>query len=1157
MSNQIQATGAVKIRSLTGALTATSGVVSSVPLGGANGVATLDSTGKIPVTQLPSSVMEYKGTWNAATNTPTLVNGTGDPGDVYICNVAGTANFGAGPIVFATGDWVVYNGSIWQKSGGGSGLYVPYSGATNDVNLNTKNLFTNNVFEGFSSVAASGVQIVLTVASTPNYLITGSGGQTIKLPDATTLPNGSFYVFNNNQSSGAITVNNNSNTLVVSIPSGGYCNLELIDNSTAAGSWDRHFQAPSNVSWSTNTFDYPGSITSATWNGNTVAINRGGTGATTAITALANLGGTPLTRLISTTAPLLGGGDLTADRTLSITQATTSTNGYLSSTDWNTFNEKTGGSGTLNYVPKFTGIGKTLGNSLIYDNGTNVIIGDTTSSFFFDVNGTARFRSKVTIGDSTISQPGLIIAAGSANQSIQFFNAAGGVSGGGYGVLTVSGTTTSVNYKFSTWNSSNAFYIQDDGNIGIGTPVPNYKLDVSGTGNFTGQLKLGSTITNGTYTYTLPSLTGTLVVSSQITGTANYISKFSSTGLVNSLLWDNGTNVGVGNTNTTYTFDVTGTGRFTGSLTGTNANFNYVSFNNSASAAPTITGFSSLTFIANSSFLNMNIKRADGQNSSLRFPSDGFTHQYDLPTSDGTLALTSQITGTTNYLSKFTSTGLANSLIYDNGTNVGINTSSPNLSTTNRTVLDINGTSSALLVLSTGGTYKNYVGTVDGTNMSLNCATGNISFTNNTSELVRITAAGNLSIGNSNDTYKLDVSGTGRFLNNLYIVNGNALILSENGSNSGSATIKYSGSGSAAYVFLDAGDTITNRPFCIPNCKLGIGNTSPSYNLDVTGTGRFTGALTGTTATFTAGTFNPSFIAIGNSNGNGQIQLSSSANYKIGAGTDYGGMAITVGGSDRIYILNNGNVGIGTNSPSYTLDVQYSGNISQRIRNNSAGGTATLLLETANTFSGTSQAYVQCIGSTGGGQSQLVFATAGASGDSTATERMRITSGGQLLVGKTTSLDSTRIVDINGNFYSGGSSAGIFFQNRASSNAFGWYGNTHLFAFNTDVGNIAQITYNTGVYIALSDVNKKKDFEDSTIGLNEILNLKPTLYRMKSDETKGNKELGFIAQEVKEFIPQAYVESDEFIGLNYNAIVAALVKSIQELEARLKTLENK
>ena len=54
------------------------------------------------------------------------------------------------------------------------------------------------------------------------------------------------------------------------------------------------------------------------------------------------LGYTPVTnaRNINTTAPLAGGGDLTADRTLSITQATTSTDGYLSSTDWNTFNNK-------------------------------------------------------------------------------------------------------------------------------------------------------------------------------------------------------------------------------------------------------------------------------------------------------------------------------------------------------------------------------------------------------------------------------------------------------------------------------------------------------------------------------------------------------------------------------------------------------------------------------------------------------------------------------------------------------------------------------------------------------------------------------------------------------------------------------------------------
>lgn len=61
------------------------------------------------------------------------------------------------------------------------------------------------------------------------------------------------------------------------------------------------------------------------------------------------------TRTISTTSPLSGGGDLSADRTLSISQSNTTTNGYLSSTDWNTFNNKlsTSTAGTT-YVP-YTG----------------------------------------------------------------------------------------------------------------------------------------------------------------------------------------------------------------------------------------------------------------------------------------------------------------------------------------------------------------------------------------------------------------------------------------------------------------------------------------------------------------------------------------------------------------------------------------------------------------------------------------------------------------------------------------------------------------------------------------------------------------------------------------------------------------------------------
>jgi hypothetical protein len=59
--------------------------------------------------------MEYKGSWNASTNSPTLANGTGNNGDVYHVSAAGSVDFGAGSISFAIGDKVVYNGSIWEK----------------------------------------------------------------------------------------------------------------------------------------------------------------------------------------------------------------------------------------------------------------------------------------------------------------------------------------------------------------------------------------------------------------------------------------------------------------------------------------------------------------------------------------------------------------------------------------------------------------------------------------------------------------------------------------------------------------------------------------------------------------------------------------------------------------------------------------------------------------------------------------------------------------------------------------------------------------------------------------------------------------------------------------------------------------------------------
>lgn len=78
--------------------------------------ASLDSNGKVPASELPNSIMEYQGTWNASTNSPSLVDGTGSAGDVYRVSVAGSRNFGSGSISFDVGDYVIYSGSVWEKS---------------------------------------------------------------------------------------------------------------------------------------------------------------------------------------------------------------------------------------------------------------------------------------------------------------------------------------------------------------------------------------------------------------------------------------------------------------------------------------------------------------------------------------------------------------------------------------------------------------------------------------------------------------------------------------------------------------------------------------------------------------------------------------------------------------------------------------------------------------------------------------------------------------------------------------------------------------------------------------------------------------------------------------------------------------------------------
>jgi hypothetical protein len=67
---------------------------------------------------MPVGDVTYKGNWNATTNTPTLADGVGTEGDLYICDVAGTQNLGGGSVAYGVGDWLIYDGAAWDRIAG-------------------------------------------------------------------------------------------------------------------------------------------------------------------------------------------------------------------------------------------------------------------------------------------------------------------------------------------------------------------------------------------------------------------------------------------------------------------------------------------------------------------------------------------------------------------------------------------------------------------------------------------------------------------------------------------------------------------------------------------------------------------------------------------------------------------------------------------------------------------------------------------------------------------------------------------------------------------------------------------------------------------------------------------------------------------------------
>jgi len=757
------------------------------------------------------------------------------------------------------------------------------------------------------------------------------------------------------------------------------------------------------------------------------------------------------------------------------------------------------GSGTTNYLPKFTG-STTIGDSVIQESSSNIGISRTPSSGFkLDIQGSGGLRildndvlRSIVITPPVSGSKGVISTASSEGISLQSTNAAGFVTIDTAGAeqfrLSSTGALTLTNLS----GSGTRMVVADSSGV--------LSTQAIGSGAITG------------------------------TGSTNFLPKFTgSTTIGNSLFTDNGTNGAFGGANYSSGTDLR-------------------SFNISAPL------YAGLAFWANNvltgdifgySVTGNLLINADPTNvfsgTKIGLGIDG-TERFAI-FSNGNVSIANSPTDA-GYKLDVNGTGRFSgqtSVLYNGydsnveGLRLGFDTSYYNA--ISATFSSAAANNKMNFVVSSGNGTRGIAMTLQGN--------GNVGIgTSSPTNLITLQK-----LGSTSTTPGIDFRGTlsiGGIYDNLDYNSGRIYAKFDSDSYaSARVTIAYP---TGVGTFADG--------LSVKNGNVGIGTVSPLYTLHAKAAA---GSTTGLRLESSGGTTNFDILA---SEGDGNAYLYQRSNYGILIGTN---------NSLRMTITSGGFVGIGT-TPSYLLHIPQNNNLflsnlfltgtanNPRLSSGATGGS--MSLEGGGAAEG--KIYLQGAGS--GGDGYIQFFAGGA-------ERMRITSGGNVLIGTTS--DNGNKLQVNGNAnivgglsatanmtlnYPGanGISDGPFYRYVNSTNS---YQILKQLNANSDEdtwtirgggwNKVGNLNASTGVYTALSDRNKKKDFEESTIGLNAILGLKPTLYRMLGEDESVKKQLGFIAQEVKDYIPQACVEQDNFIGLQDRPIIAALVKAIQELQAKL------
>jgi hypothetical protein len=521
--------------------------------------------------------------------------------------------------------------------------------------------------------------------------------------------------------------------------------------------------------------------------------------------------------------------------------------------------------------------------------------------------------------------------------------------------------------------------------------------------------------------------------------------------------------------------------------------------------------------------------------------------------------------GTTNRILKLTASSTAgDSLIFDNGTNVLIGTTTTptpvvgvafplTVTSANTTRIRIDSTQAT-----PNSGFGLYANSVQKWSIAMFGATSDFTIYNDALLASAILVKGgssNVLIGTTTDAgFKLDVNGTGRFSSYVFGANFNSTVARSNTIDVGTTT------NNANYNFIGNGGWWGIRT-----------NLSNEFNIDTYFGGSPKQVLN--IAQSGAATFSSSVTAGGSGNVGLILKQNTSVErfkFFVGSGTpfiaddsyissnnaDIHFLAGGLGTTEIVTFKLGGNVGIGTTSPTRKLEVSQTGDAFINIRGSYFNNSGII-------FSDIDLNQESCAIRNDRVNNAIWFSTGGIN-----SERMRITSGGNVLIGKTTD-DGRGKLQVS--FAKTQEVASFFNTNNASSGDFAIVTNLGINALNTNSYHYIAGTgisdrfyvYGNGTFATVSDQRLKKNI--STVKekyLENVLSLNVVNYNWKDQPDNHSLELGLIAQEVETLFPFIIHENrpdlfgNVYKSVQVSALPYILIKAIQEQQTQIESLKS-